>query len=484
MPAFPFDVLPAPVADLCQAVAESVYCPPDYPAVAALAAASAAIGASFTVEVKPDFRQSAALFLCVVGDPSVKKSPPLKHVLRPIITEQSARVERIREKWPEGNLPDQWAEGEGELFCSDVTAESLAELLQRQPRGLLLYRPELVGWLMSMNQYKAKGVGGDRSFFLEVYDSDPITIHRKTGTPKSIHVSRPTLAMVGATQPDVVREFFTRRDGLAERILFTFPARLPARGERWYEVPGRLFAEWGRALRFLWELQMRHPTGGGRPYPNTVRLTDDARPAWQAFTDELARRQNDPDCPAPLRPALGKLEGSAARLALVIQLLGAAGGAPDGDDGITARSVEAAGKLALYFGDHAARVQRACGADERLEGARRILGWAAGQPADAGGRTRFSRADLWRALRRNTLFPRPEALGAPLDLLAAHHAVRRVEAIEEVTGGGRPPLPTYELNPAARAGISGRNAPNGYSAESRNGTGEDFDEPIRCIPST
>lgn len=433
-PQFPFHLLPPVVTDLVHAVAESVYCPPDYPAVAALAAASSAIGAAFTVQVKADFVQGAGLYCCIVGDPSVKKSPPIRHVLKPIVREQVGRVERM----DRDNPPAMYAHGEGEIYVGDTTVEGLAALLQQQPRGVLLYRPELIGWLLSMNQYKAKGVGADRSFFLEVYDSEPITIHRKGAGP--IFVGRPSLTMIGATTPDSVRDFFDRKDGLSDRILWSLPPMLPARGERFYETDPRLTERWGYALQNLWAFEMRDVEGHKRPVPNTLPLLPDGRDAWRDYTDRLAAAQNHPDFPARLKSAYGKLEGAAARLALVLQLLAGATGERIEPDGISGRWVEAGGEMAMYFGDHARRVQRACGTDARLDGAKRILAWARGR-----GLATFTRAELWRSLRNNPLFDRPESLAAPLKLLEQHFQIRWLSAAEQ--GVGRPASPGFELNP-------------------------------------
>lgn len=455
IPAFPLHLLPATVRQFVEAVAESVYCPLDYPAVACLATASAAIGASYVVEVKADFRQGAGLYCAIVGDPSVKKSPPIKHVIRPLLHEQAERVASILEK--DGHLPAVWPHGEGELVVSDTTVERLAELLQRQARGLLLYRPELVGWLLSLNQYKAKGVGGDRSFFLEVYDSEPITIHRKNQGTGVVYVARPSLTMLGATQPDVVQEFFERRDGLAERILWTYPIQPPARGERFFETPGALSARWGATVKNLLKIPMASATGEKRPHPRVMRLAPSARDAWQAYTDRLAAEQNDPDFPARLKPAYGKLEGAAARIAIVLQLLDTASKDGDGEDTLQPEWVEAAGEVAFYFGAHARRVRRACSDDPRLDGARRILAWAVD-----GNHARFTRADLWRSLRRNTLFDRPESLTGPLKLLETHKLIRWAPAAEHAAG---PPTPAgFEVNPAVRKQTNqAESGPNGLN---------------------
>jgi hypothetical protein len=431
-PPFPLASFPALVAEHVQAVAESVYCPIDYPAVATLASASSAIGGAFVAKVKSDFFQGAGLYCCIVGDPSAKKSPPIKHVIRPIQKEQSVRVQKIREDYGEdgADTPAVYPEGRGELFVQDVTVEKLGEMLQRQPRGLLLYKPELVGWLLSQNQYKAKGVGADRSFFLEVYDSDPITIHRKSMGGGMIFVSHPSLTMVGATQPEVVREFFERRDGLAERILWTFPALLPPRGERWYETPPRLSQSWDWAIENLRNRPMQPADDTHkRPRAHQMPLSAKGREAWEVFTDRLAAAQADPDFPPWMRSAYGKFEGTAARLALVLQLLDAAcDGESAGECEITDRWVNAAAEMCFYFGAHARRVQQACGSDPRLDGAKRIMLWI-----KDGKHKSFKRADLWQSLRRNPLFRRSEDLSAPLVLLITHNAIRARKGDAEAT---------------------------------------------------
>lgn len=439
-PAFPLDSFPAVVADFVRAVGESVYCPVDYPAVAALAAASSAIGGAFVANVKADFFQGAGLYCALVGDPSVKKSPPVKHVIRPIQKEQSARVEHLRKEYEDNDkaLPPVYPEGEGELFVSDVTVEQLGAMLQRQPRGLLLYKPELVGWLLSQNQYKAKGVGADRSFFLEVYDSEPITIHRKNMGDRSIYVAHPCLTMVGATQPEIVREFFERRDGLAERILWTYPPLLPPRGERWYETPTELTARWSCVLENLRSLPMRAPDDTHkRPRAHVLALSGEARSAWEEFTDRLALTIADPDFPPWMRSAYGKFEGTAARLAMILQLLdGASGGEPWYGSELLPRWVKAAAEMCFYFGGHARRVQRSCGADPRLDAARRILLWITENKRES-----FTRAELWQSLRRNPLFRRSEDLSGPLVLLITHNIIRAK------AGENGERKPAYDVNP-------------------------------------
>ncbi len=81
---FPLDVLPAQARAIAEAASLSISCPVDFAAAGTLATASALIGRSAMLRVKPGYHQSAALFLAVVGGPSSGKSPALKIALAPV----------------------------------------------------------------------------------------------------------------------------------------------------------------------------------------------------------------------------------------------------------------------------------------------------------------------------------------------------------------------------------------------------------------
>ena len=57
------------------------------------------------------------------------------------------------------------------------------------PRGLLVARDELAGWLGSFNQYK-QGQGGDVAHWLEMHRAGALLVDRKSGDKTTIHVAR------------------------------------------------------------------------------------------------------------------------------------------------------------------------------------------------------------------------------------------------------------------------------------------------------
>jgi uncharacterized protein DUF3987 len=105
----------------------------------------------------------------------------------------------------------------------DVTIEKVAELLAKSaPKGLLVVRDELAGWIAGMNAYG----GGGRSFWIEAYGGRPYRVERKTD-PNPVAVPHMAVAVYGGTQPEKLRKFLSDGDdGLLSRFLCVWPEPL------------------------------------------------------------------------------------------------------------------------------------------------------------------------------------------------------------------------------------------------------------------
>jgi hypothetical protein len=87
-----------------------------------------------------------------------------------------------------------------------VVSEALAPILQANPRGLLLARDELAGWIGSFDRYANKGkASADSANWLSMFNAENITVDRKTGFPRTIHVPRAAVCVVGGIQPAILR---------------------------------------------------------------------------------------------------------------------------------------------------------------------------------------------------------------------------------------------------------------------------------------
>lgn len=116
---------------------------------------------------------------------------------------------------------------ERRYYTSDPTTEKLGELLRDNPRGMLLLRDELSGWLRTLDR---EGREGDRELYLESWSGDAsYTIDRiKRGT---LHIFALCVSIFGSIQPGKLESYVrdavlggSGDDGLLQRFqLLVYP---------------------------------------------------------------------------------------------------------------------------------------------------------------------------------------------------------------------------------------------------------------------
>jgi hypothetical protein len=93
-------------------------------------------------------------------------------------------------------------------------------ILTENPRGVVLVRDELAGWVLAMNQYREGGKGADQQFWLSAWSGANVTVDRKgTHAAGPLRVRHPFVGVVGCRPARRGRE-----DRCALRIL-TWPLR-------------------------------------------------------------------------------------------------------------------------------------------------------------------------------------------------------------------------------------------------------------------
>ena len=325
--------------------AEAKSAPPDYVMAGLLAVAGSAIGNTRCAAPWAGWTEPAVLWTMVIGAPSSNKSPGLDAVLAPlkeVEREQRQKMEGALTEWREtaelAKLAESaWRETakaalkEGteppprpdiahsgdepfppRLSIADGTVERLAVILARQPRGTLMARDELAGWLQGMARYA--GGGSDRPFWLEAYGARPYTVERMGREP--VHVDRLAIGVTGGIQPDRLRTLLVRSDddGLLARFLPVWPEPVTLRRPR--AVAGAEIIS--QALSRLYSLNMVTDERDVRR-PWIVPFTDPARDLLDAF--RLAVRDWEGEADGLLGSFIGKLPGLAVRLSLVLTYL-------------------------------------------------------------------------------------------------------------------------------------------------------------------
>ena len=408
-PPFPLRLLGKEWEAWVRKAAEAAGAPADYVVLPLLAAASCLVGNARWARATAGWAEPPHLWLGLVGQSGSSKSPGMNCIISDVLPALEARMqegfaERLRSwqasaaeyeertaTWkadvkeavklsspvpqpPANTLPSQ--PQSPRLRQSDVTVEKVASLLATTaPKGLLVVRDELAGWMLGMTKYNDAG----RAFWLESYGGGPFRVERqKSADP--IDVDRLVVAVIGGTQPDKLAEMFADADdGLLGRFVWAWPDALPFRLGRVSPDPEFAIAALDR-LRAL-EL-VPASEDGERPAPGFVRLADEAVDAMEAFGRAMQERQEV--AAGLMQSAYGKARGLALRLSLVLELLRWCGRADCSAEPevISADAFNAAcGLVADYFMPMAERVYGDAAATKGTRHAAVLARWIVGEGA-------------------------------------------------------------------------------------------------------
>jgi hypothetical protein len=213
------------------------------------------------------------------------------------------------------------------FVVSDVTMEKLAQVLQENPRGVLLHRDEFGGWIRSMNVYRG-GRGADVEDFNSIWSGQPIDVLRKT--TEDAYVQRPFVAVLGGLQPDRLEELATgREDGFVDRLLLVHP---PPVRRRWSEtaVEENVLLSYARLYKQLLALPEAE-----------VELSAAAKKKFTTWHDSFYEWLEPRT--GPVRGAAAKMPRYCARFALVLAH------ARESYDLVDQEDVEGAIRLVNYF---------------------------------------------------------------------------------------------------------------------------------------
>jgi hypothetical protein len=383
-PAFPLDVLGKEWGQWVTDAARAAAAPVDYVAMPLLVIVSALIGNARWAQGTRGWTEPPHLWCGVIGDSGEGKSPGSDCLMRDVMPELERRMigdypERHREwqaavafdkaamrRYEEELRAAQKAGAASELprmpeptasdiepqrprlRQNDTTVEQVAMVLATAaPKGVMVVRDELAGWLFGMNAYNPAG----REFWIEAYGGRPYRVERRKHGTEPVDVDRLVVAAFGGTQPDKLTKLLASGDdGLLARFLWAWPD--PIEFELGNETPRACWAI--EALDKLRQLDLRP---GNPPSPVYIPLTEDGRRLLLQFAKQMQRRAKRTG--GFLKSAYGKARGDALRLGLDLEFLWWCG---KGDfamppDDISTRAFAAAATLVdEYFMPMASRV--------------------------------------------------------------------------------------------------------------------------------
>lgn len=476
VPEFNPALLPEALRSWVMDISDRMQCPPDFPAVSTLVTLAAVVGRQMAIRPKQhdDWTVVPNLWGAIVGRPGLLKTPATKEPTNMVARlevaareeyetarrefEASALVAKSAAKQTERAIAaalkkgdnaeasrlalESIESGESEpvrrrYLTSDATVEKLGELLGQNPRGILVFRDELVGWLSSLER---EGREGTRQFFLEAWNGDGRFTFDRIGRG-TVEIEAAAVSILGGIQPGPLGDYLRHAarggvgdDGLVQRLqLLVWPDASAefVNVDRWPDSPARERA---------WEIYQRvdslyapsygaTDTGDGIPF---IRFDAAAQAEFDAWREGLEKRLRGDELSPVLESHLAKYRSLVPSLALLFHLVDAAAGP------VAHASLIRALSWAEYLEAHAHRVYAGVGTPE-LSAAVELLKHI--RRGDLG--ETFTARDVYRAGWRGLDY---ETTPKALAVLEDHGHVRS----QRYETGGRPRI-EFEINPRARA---------------------------------
>lgn len=386
---FPTEQLPDPLRPLVVEGARAIGCDESFVALPGLAACAGAIGATRTVRIKRGWNEPAVLWCVVVSPSGATKSQGRKLIL-PMLQKRQREALRDYEQqiqdhgvlnlayeqelkaWKNaknGEHPPEAPEKPEpvEFFTSDATVEAMVRVLRANPRGVLFEADELAGWVKGFDAYKG-GKGADAQHWINLHGAGHIKVNR-AGLAAPIFVARAAVSVSGTIQPEVLTAALTGEhtaSGFAARLLMAEP---PRQQKRWtdHEVSEAVEQAFGDRLADLLDLEFA-TDAEGESLPVALPLAADARERFKRFVNAHGAEGMQHD--GAQAAAWSKLEGYAARLALVMQLIDS----PDAME-VSDHWLAAGIELARWFGNEAARFYGGAAESPEELANRKLVAW-------------------------------------------------------------------------------------------------------------
>ena len=471
MPPFPVDALPKPISDYVLAVSESTQTPLDMAGVLALPAIAVCIQGKYSIAGKADWIEPLNIYALEVAQPSERKSAVIKLMCNAICLYEieynrvhAATVEKNKSRLrmlqkQQKSIEDRIAMGKAtmdelenvteeiasfkeinplQLYVDDVTTEKLVSILAKNDGHAAIISSE-GGIFDTLAGIYTKTVNID--VMLKAYSGDTIKVDR-VGRD-SEYVLNPALTVMLMAQPSVASQVLGNKNfqgrGLTARFLYCIPSsRLGERNINSKTVPEDVKARYETLITNMLD----------DPYGNKIiTLSDAARELFYQFSmnleADLLKEYTE------FSAWVGKLGGTTLRIA---GLLCRAekyvchdfceqyeGDQVDEDVPlvVSKATMSRAIRLANYFLVHARVAFSAMPEEQIREQAKVILDKIREKKLE-----RFTRRDMMRYCSR---FKRTEVIQPILNFLDDYGYIRQ----EPVTVKyyGRPPLPSYLVNP-------------------------------------
>jgi len=365
---FPIDIFPLNVRNYILMCDKTLNNSIDYMGCSLLFLASIIIGNSYQIEIKKGWKESANLWLALIGKAGVGKTPSISSITFPLEKANNREIKKYikdvmaYEEYSELDKKEKELVQEvqkpkkSQFIVNDVTLEALIELHNENKNGIGVLKDELAGFFKDMNKYRE---GGDKEHWLSSWSGKQINLNRKTA--KSSFVERACLPILGGIQPSIMDTFYTdenKDNGFIDRMLFSYPemsidyySEYEMKQEHldWYDnYILRFYENTKKSIKYTedWEIE-----------PVTATFTPDAKEEFVRVQNKLTDSQNSDEENEYMKSMLPKQKAYMARFSLIINTLESLENKDVFRDVIEVESVLKAEILSDYFITMASKIK-------------------------------------------------------------------------------------------------------------------------------
>jgi hypothetical protein len=219
---FPIEIFPDELQQLIFEAKKSLNYPIDYFSMGILSAFASVTGNKIKLKVKNEWYAAPIFWFAVVSDRGSIKSHPVSTAINPIRDLDKENLKLFESYLVEYNqatdkkdLPKPTYK---QIIAQDSTLEGLHKLHKHNPRGVLFFKDELIGFIQDMNKYRK---GSDEQFWLESFNNKSYIVNRANSDP--LLIDNICINILGTIQVDVLTDVISAHsdNGLIDRFLFS-----------------------------------------------------------------------------------------------------------------------------------------------------------------------------------------------------------------------------------------------------------------------
>lgn len=292
---------------------------------------SVIIGNSYKVKIKNGWYESPIIFLALVGQSGLGKTPALNQIINPL---KKINQRKVEEYFEEYERYEEYIEAtkksknnshvpvpkpkRKQILATDTTIEALIHLHNESKNSIGINKDELDGWFKDMNRYND---GSDKQQWLSIWSNESIVVNRLTRN--DLYIASPFISVIGGIQPEILDSHFTHENvssGFIDRFLFCYPEKLEAQKFNKDELNEKIIEYYENNIismyRFVKDKHQLTDKNDIKPY--IVNLKADAYEVLVKVLDEYTDRQNSENEPEMFKSMLAKIKTYVPRLALIL----------------------------------------------------------------------------------------------------------------------------------------------------------------------